>query len=115
MIASFIGRMLPERRQVLNSSILSAMGGSVIWGATFVPPSPAHWVVQTGGLFLVYSGLAPLITRPVGVVTDAIADWMLGLTQPLRQRAKDWWLLQWHFHGDRQQLDRVMRNDRRHA
>ena len=107
-----IRRMLPEPRQALNSSILCAMGGSVMWSAGFVPPSPVHWVVSTGGLFLPYSGLAPLITRPVGVVTDTIADWLLGKTKPHRDCFKLWWLLQTRFDGDRQAMDRVFRNIR---
>lgn len=107
-----IRRMLPEPRQVLNSSILCAMGGSVIWGAGFVPPSPVHWVISTGGLLLLYSGIAPLITRPVGVVTDTIADWLLGKTKVRRDRLKSWWLAQRYFDGDRQAMDRVFRNIR---
>lgn len=102
--------MLPEKRQLLNSSILCAMGGSVMWGAGFLPPSPAHWVVSTGGLFLVYSGIAPLITRPVGVVTDAIADGLLTRTKRHRDCFKLWWILQSRFDGDRQAMDRVFRN-----
>ena len=107
-----IRRMLPEPRQVLNSSILCAIGGSVMWSAGFVPASPVHWVVSTGGLFLLYSGIAPLITRPVGVVTDGIADWLLAATKARRDRLKVWWLVQRYFDGDRQAMDRVMRNFR---
>lgn len=105
----FIARMLPEKRQLFNSAILCLMGASVIWGAGHVSHASLHWFIQTGGLFLAYSGLAPLITRPVGVVTDGIADASLGATKPMRDRLKLWWMLQWHFNGDRQSMDRVMR------
>lgn len=112
MLTQFIARMLPEKRQFFNSTILCLMGAGVIWSAGHVSQTSLHWIVQTGGLFLAYSGLAPLITRPVGVVTDLIADTSLGATKPMRDRLKLWWFLQWHCNGDRQQFDRIAREPR---
>lgn len=104
--------MLPERRQVLNSIIFVAIGAASIWSANHMPHEWLQWLAKGGGFLALYSGLAPIIMKPLCVTVDAIADLVLGLTQPLRDRMKLWWFKQWHCNGDQQQFDRIMRNVR---
>lgn len=107
LLTRFIKRMLPDARQLLTSGIRIG-GGACILGIAHYLPLPWHDWAATLGKVAIVLGVFPLITRPEGVVTDAIAD--LVSKPDAREKVRLWWTLQTTFNGDQQAMDRVHRN-----
>lgn len=109
MLTRFILRCLPDGMQVIHSGIRLVGAGVLFYLATWLAEPWHGWVQFTGKFWVIYA-LIPLATKPEGVVVDALAQ-LLAL-QEAREKLHLWWILQWHFHGDRQAMDRVMRSVR---
>lgn len=87
LLTRFLRRMLPDTRQLLTSGIRIG-GGVSVFGIAHYLPLPWHDWAETLGKVAIVLGLFPLITKPEGVVTEAIADL---ITKPeARDKVRAW-------------------------